>query len=192
MAINQITVFLENRAGKLLEVTKILSECKVDLRAINIAETADYGLLRIIAADTDLAEKVLKENGLICTKTPVIAVAVPDKPGGLNDMLEILAKENIDVNYMYSIFGHIDGLAYMILQLSDIDNAQSVLTKNGVGIANAKDLLDKGVKIEKVSGHEAAFSIIPADGSYKVSFGEDEFVAFFKEFLRPQLIEMLF
>ena len=59
-------------------------------------------------------------------------------------------------------------------------------------IANAKDLLDKGVKIEKVSGHEAAFSIIPADGSYKVSFGEDEFVAFFKEFLRPQLIEMLF
>ena len=55
-------------------------------------------------------------------------------------MLEILAKENIDVNYMYSIFGHIDGLAYMILQLSDIDNAQSVLTKNGVGIANAKDL----------------------------------------------------
>lgn len=140
MAINQITVFLENRAGKLLEVTKILSECKVDLRAINIAETADYGLLRIIAADTDLAEKVLKENGLICTKTPVIAVAVPDKPGGLNDMLEILAKENIDVNYMYSIFGHIDGLAYMILQLSDIDNAQSVLTKNGVGIANAKDL----------------------------------------------------
>lgn len=140
MAINQITVFLENRAGKLLEVTKILSENQVDLRAINIAETADYGLLRIIAADSDLAENVLKEAGLICTKTPVIAVAVPDKPGGLNDMLEILAKENIDVNYMYSIFGHIDGLAYMILQLSDTQNAQSVLTKNGVGIANAKDL----------------------------------------------------
>ena len=140
MAINQITVFLENRAGKLLEVTKILSQNKVDLRAINIAETADYGLLRIIAADTDLAEKVLKQAGLICTKTPVIAVAVPDKPGGLNDMLEILAKENIDVNYMYSIFGHIDGLAYMILQLSDINEAQEILAKNGVGIANAKDL----------------------------------------------------
>ena len=140
MAINQITVFLENRAGKLLEVTKILSKSKVDLRAINIAETADYGLLRIIAADSDLAEKVLKDAGLICTKTPVIAVAVPDKPGGLNNMLEILAKENIDVHYMYSIFGHIDGLAYMILQLSDTQNAQSVLTKNGVGTANAKDL----------------------------------------------------
>ncbi len=140
MAINQITVFLENRAGKLLEVTKILSQNHVDLRAINIAETADYGLLRIIAADNDLAEKVLKDAGLICTKTPVIAVAVPDKPGGLNDMLEILAKDNIDVNYMYSIFGHIDGLAYMILQLSDIQNAEAVLTKNGVGIANTKDL----------------------------------------------------
>lgn len=140
MAINQITVFLENRAGKLLEVTKILSENQVDLRAINIAETADYGLLRIIAADTEKAEKVLKENGLICTKTPVIAVAVSDKPGGLNDMLEILAKENIDVNYMYSIFGHIDGLAYMILQLADTQNAETILTKNGVGIAKEKDL----------------------------------------------------
>lgn len=140
MAINQITVFLENRAGKLLEVTKILSQNEVDLRAINIAETADYGLLRIIAADNDLAEKVLKEAGLICTKTPVIAVAVPDRPGGLNDMLGILAKENIDLHYMYSIFGHIDGLAYMILQLSDIGQATEILAKNGIGIANTKDL----------------------------------------------------
>ena len=104
MAINQITVFLENRAGKLLEVTKILSQNQVDLKAINIAETADYGLLRIIAADTDLAEKVLKEEGLICTKTPVKADAVPNKPGGLNSMLEVLAAEKIDLNYMYSIF----------------------------------------------------------------------------------------
>lgn len=140
MAINQITVFLENRAGKLLEITKILSENHIDLRAINIAETADYGLLRIIAADTEKAESVLKEAGLICTKTPVIAVAVPNKPGGLNSMLEVLAAEKIDLNYMYSIFGHIDGLAYMILQLSDTDNAKEVLRKNGIGIANAKDL----------------------------------------------------
>jgi len=140
MAINQITVFLENRAGSLIGVTDILSKSKVDLRAINIAETADYGLLRIIAADSDLAQKVLKEAGLICTKTPVIAVAVPDKPGGLNDMLQILAKENIDLHYMYSIFGHIDGLAYMILQLEDIEKASKILTENGVGIANAKDL----------------------------------------------------
>ncbi len=140
MAINQITAFLENRAGKLLEITEILSKNNVDLRAINIAETADYGLLRVIAEDSDLAEKVLKDAGLICTKTPVIAVAVPDKVGGLNSLLKILANENIDVNYMYSIFGHINGLAYMILQLSDIKKATEILLKNGVGIAEPKDL----------------------------------------------------
>ncbi len=140
MAINQITVFLENRAGKLLEITEILSQNNVDLRAINIAETADYGLLRVIAQDSDLAEKILKDAGLICTKTPVVAVAVPNKVGGLNSLLKILASESIDVHYMYSIFGHVDGLAYMILQLSDAEKATEALVKNGVGIAQPKDL----------------------------------------------------
>ena len=140
MAINQITVFLENRAGKLLEITKILSENHIDLRAINIAETADYGLLRIIAADTEKAESVLKEAGLICTKTPVIAVAVPNKPGGLNSMLEVLAAEKIDLNYMYSIFGSQDGKAYMIMQLSDIEKATSILAENNILTAEPKDL----------------------------------------------------
>lgn len=140
MAVKQITAFLENKAGRLLEVTEILSQNGVDLRAINIAETADYGLLRIIAKDSDKAEKVLKDAGVICTATPVIAVAVSDRPGGLNGMLKILAKENIDVNYMYSIFGHIGGLAYMILQVSDTENAKKVLIENGIGIAGADDL----------------------------------------------------
>lgn len=140
MAINQITAFLENRAGKLLEVTEILSNKGIDLRAINIAETADYGLLRVIAEDSEAAEKALKEEGIICTKTPVIAVAVQNKVGGLNSLLKILANENIDVHYMYSIFGQVNGLAYMILQLSDADKAAEVLIKNGVGIAEPKDL----------------------------------------------------
>ncbi len=140
MAINQITVFLENRAGKLLEVTEILSKNQVDLKAINIAETADYGLLRVITANSDLAEKSLKDEGIICTKTPVVAIAVPNKVGGLNSLLKILADENIDVHYMYSIFGQVNGLAYMILQLSDSEKATEVLLKNGIGIAEPKDL----------------------------------------------------
>ncbi len=140
MAINQITAFLENRAGKLLEVTEILSKNNVDLRAINIAETADYGLLRVIANDSDAAVNALKDAGVICTKTPVIAVAVQNKVGGLNALLKILANAGIDVNYMYSIFGQVNGLAYMILQLSDTEKATEVLLKNGVGIAEPKDL----------------------------------------------------
>jgi len=140
MAINQITVFLENKAGALLNVTKLLSKNNVDLRAINIAETADYGLLRLITADNTLAEKVLKAEGLIFTKTSVLAVAIADKPGALSEVLEILASAEIDVNYMYSIFGHQNGLAYMIMQLSEVDKATTVLKANGVVIAEANDL----------------------------------------------------
>lgn len=140
MAINQITVFLENKAGALLDVTKLLSNNKVDLRAINIAETADYGLLRLITADNAKAEKVLREESLIFTETPVLAIAIDDKPGALSDVLELLANENIDVNYMYSIFGHQDGKAYMIMQLSEVEKATKILTDNKVAIAEPKDL----------------------------------------------------
>ena len=140
MAINQITVFLENKAGALLNVTKLLAENKVDLRAINIAETADYGLLRLITADNAAAEKVLKAENLIFTETPVLAIAIDDKPGALSGVLEILAKENIDVHYMYSIFGHQNGFAHMIMQLGETDKATELLKANGVVIAEPKDL----------------------------------------------------
>ncbi len=140
MSINQITVFLENKSGELLRITKLLSENKVDLRAINIAETADYGLLRMITADNVSAEKVLREESLIFTETPVLAVAIDDKPGALSNVLEVLAKENLDVHYMYSIFGHEDGFAYMIMQLGDIETASKVLKEAGVILAEPKDL----------------------------------------------------
>ncbi len=140
MAINQITVFLENKAGALASVTKALADNNVDLRAINIAETADYGLLRLITADNAAAEKVLKEEALIFTETPVLAVAIDDKPGALSDVLEVFAKENIDLHYMYSIFGHQDGRAYMIMQMAEVDKAAELLKANGVTIAEPSDL----------------------------------------------------
>ena len=140
MAINQITVFLENKAGALLDVTKLLSTNKVDLRAINIAETADYGLLRLITADNKKAEEVLKAENLIFTETPVLAVAIDDKAGALTDLLEVFAKNDINVHYMYSIFGNQDVKAYMIMQLSDIEKATKVLGDNNIVIAEPKDL----------------------------------------------------
>lgn len=140
MAINQITIFLENKAGALLDVTKLLSENKVDLRAINIAETADYGLLRLITADNKQAEKVLKKENLIFTETPVLAVAIDDKTGALTDLLAIFAKNDINVHYMYSIFGSQDGKAYMIMQISDIEKATSILAENSILTAEPKDL----------------------------------------------------
>ncbi|MCI8680512.1 MAG: ACT domain-containing protein [Oscillospiraceae bacterium] len=105
MTIHQISVFLENRAGQLADITAILSESRVDLRAINIAETADYGVLRLIVDDAQRASAVLLERGFILTMTPVVAVAVPDRPGGLSEVLQIISREGIDVEYMYSVFG---------------------------------------------------------------------------------------
>jgi hypothetical protein len=131
---------LENKAGALLDVTKLLSSNKVDLRAINIAETADYGLLRLITADNKKAEEVLKAENLIFTETPVLAVAIDDKAGALTDLLEVFAKNDINVHYMYSIFGNQDGKAYMIMQLSDIEKATKVLEDNNIVIAEPKDL----------------------------------------------------
>lgn len=140
MAIKQITIFLENRAGRLLEITQLLAYNKIDLRALNIAETTDYGLLRVIVDDSEKALTVLKESGAIATTTDVLAVAVPNIPGGLNTLLQVLANANVDVSYMYSIFGHTDENAYMILQLNDADEVAELLKSKGIIVASAEKL----------------------------------------------------
>lgn len=140
MSITQISIFLENRAGQLSEITKILSENSIDLKALNIAETADYGILRIISDDSDKAAKLLRDNGFIVTETPVAAAAVPNKAGGLNELLNIISKEEIDIEYMYSVFGQKDGLAYMIFKVKDVDVFTSVLKKYFVTVSDNSDL----------------------------------------------------
>lgn len=130
MNVTQISVFLENRAGQLSNITKVLSENGVDLRAINIAETADYGVLRIIPADAQKASAVLLENGFIMAMTPVIAVAVPDRPGGLNSLLEALSEENIGIEYMYSVFSSNSGEALMVLQVGEAEKVAEILSKH--------------------------------------------------------------
>lgn len=131
MNVTQISVFLENRAGQLSKITKLLSENDIDLRAINIAETQDYGVLRIIPADAQKTSAVLLENGFIMAMTPVIAVAVPDRPGGLNSLLEALAEKEIGIEYMYSVFSSNSGEALMVLQVGEAEKAAEVLAKEG-------------------------------------------------------------
>ena len=103
MTIPQISVFLENKAGQLADITGILSENQVNMRAINIAETADYGVLRLIVDDASKASAILLEQGFILTMTPVVGVAVPDTPGGLSKVLSVISTEGIDVEYMYCL-----------------------------------------------------------------------------------------
>ena len=140
MEIYQLSVFLENQTGKLFELTDILSKNGIDLRAIHIAETSDYGILRVITKETEKAIKVLAEQGFIATKTPVLAVGVRDEPGGLTSLLRILSEENFDVEYMYSIFGQPNGLAYMILRVDDVAAVREMLKKHSVHVAGSAEL----------------------------------------------------
>ena len=140
MTIHQISVFLENRAGQLAEITSVLARHNIDLRAINIAETTDYGVLRLIADKPQEAASALLEQGFILSMTPVLAVSVPDEPGGLARVLEVLARENIDVEYMYSVFGQVDGRAHMIFRVADVEKLDAVLRASGIVPAEAGDL----------------------------------------------------
>ena len=119
MSIHQISVFLENRTGQLAEITRLLAEYHIDIRAISIAETADYGVARMIVDDSRKASDILLQHGDILSMTPVWAVEVPDRPAGLAELLAVLAEKCVDVEYMYSLFTHRDGMAYMVLRISD-------------------------------------------------------------------------
>ena len=140
MAIQQISVFLENRAGQLSEITKVLAQSGIDLRAIHIAETADYGVLRIITTRPQDAASILLEHGFVLSMTPVIALSVPDQPGGLARVLEILAEANIDIEYMYSLFTHIDGKAYMVFRVSDDEKFTALLAGHGIEAVTSREL----------------------------------------------------
>ena len=140
MSIHQISVFLENRTGQLAEITNLLAKNGVDIRAISIAETADYGLARMIVDDAPKASGILLQHGDILSMTPVWAVQVPDSPGGLADLLGVLAEKHIDVEYMYSLFAHRDGCAYMVLRISDEEKFTAALNATGIKIVGAEEL----------------------------------------------------
>ena len=140
MAVNQISIFLENRTGKLAEITGLLAENKINLRAISIAETADYGVLRIIADDSEKATNVLLNSGNIINMNPVTVVAVPDKPAGLSELLNMLAKSNVSIEYMYSLFTHQNDKAYMVFRVTDYENFIELLNANGLTPVSADEL----------------------------------------------------
>ena len=138
--INQISVFLENRAGQLVEITGILAKGGIDLRAINIAEAQDYGVLRLIADDARKAAMLLSENNFVVSVTPVVAVAVSDRAGTLNEVLDDIAQAGIDIGYMYSSFGKEDGIAYMIFRVDEPEKLTEILHAAGIATAGPEEL----------------------------------------------------
>ena len=132
MTIQQISVFLENRAGQLAEITSLLSENQINMRALHIAETSDYGVLRMIVDRPQKAASLLLEHGFILSMTPVLAVVVPDEPGGLGKILTLLAEKSLDVEYVYSVFGQVQGRTCMIFRVADLDKLAALLKDNGM------------------------------------------------------------
>ena len=140
MNIHQISVFLENRIGQLAEITRLLADAHVDIRALSIAETSDYGLARMIVDDSHKASAILLEHGDILSMTPVWAVEVPDRPGGLAEVLHVLAEAHVDVEYMYSLFAHQEGKAYMVMRITDEPQFLSTLGDRKIKIMTKAEL----------------------------------------------------
>ena len=136
----QISVFLENRSGQFAEITAILAENGIDLRAISIAETADYGILRMIVNDAGKTTSILMEHGYLLSMTPVLVIAVPDQPGGIAPVLATLAEGSIDIEYMYSLFTHIAGKAYIVFRVADAEKFVALLGSHGITPATAEEL----------------------------------------------------
>ena len=127
MLIKQISIFVENKVGKLGNIIEVLAENKIDISALSIADTTDFGILRIIVDNPELAVIVLKEHGVTVKCTDVIALAIDDNPGGLSEVLETLTKNNVTIEYMYAFVGKMEGKALMVFKTDDMEKTEKVL-----------------------------------------------------------------
>ncbi len=142
MTVKQISVFLENKPGKLLEFTKLLRENGIDMQALSIAEAPDFGIARVIVDDSYKAACVLKDAGLIFSITPVLAAAIPDKAGSLCAILEVLSDHQINLEYTYAFTGRQRDRAYMIIRVDQPEHAADVLAAAGIHLVTQDELSD--------------------------------------------------
>ena len=140
MAIKQLTVFVQNKKGKVASVTDILSKNNVNLRALSIAETQDFGILRLIVNDEVTAERVLAENGYLIKVIDVVGVKIADEPGKLAEALGVLDRANINVEYLYAFMSRTDKDAYVVLRVEDEDIAEAALQKAGFTMISEVDV----------------------------------------------------
>ena len=134
MKVEQISIFIENKSGRLAEVTQTLGKAGVNIRALSLADTSDFGILRLIVDKTDLARRVLKERGFTVNQTEVVAVEVPDRPLGLYGILEVLDRAGVNVEYMYAFVERCGANAVIIFRFDDPEEAIKVLIRSGVQV----------------------------------------------------------
>ncbi len=140
MLAEQISVFIENKEGRLAEVTAILRDANVNIRALSLADTTDFGVLRLIVNNNDAAEKALKKEGFTVGKTKVLAVEVNDEPGGLNKVLDPLCDQDVNVEYMYAFANPKCRNAIMIFRFNDHNKALKILAEQQIKVIDSKEI----------------------------------------------------
>jgi len=140
MKVEQISIFIENKSGRLAEITRILGDAGINIRALSLADTSDFGILRLIVNDREKAKTVLKEHGFTVSKTEVVAVEVPDRPGGLATILQTLDSQAINVEYMYAFVERCGENAVIIFRFDETEKAIKALLDKGFAILEGERL----------------------------------------------------
>lgn len=140
MLIKQLSVFIENKPGRLAAVIDALGKNNIDISALSLADTSEYGILRLIVSNPEKAAEVLRNIGVVVKLTDVIAAAIDDTPGGLSSILEIFVKNSVNVDYMYAFVGSVTQKALMVVKVSDAELASDALDDAGIGTVNPKDI----------------------------------------------------
>ncbi|MBQ1225547.1 MAG: acetolactate synthase [Clostridia bacterium] len=140
MAIKQLTVFVENKQGAVVSITDTLSRHSINMRALSIAETQDFGILRLIVDDEKTAEKILTDEGYLIKITEIIGVKISDKPGKLSEALRVLSDSKINIEYLYAFMARTEKHAYVVIRVEDNSAAEAVLTEAGFKLVTQADV----------------------------------------------------
>ncbi|MBR3747689.1 MAG: ACT domain-containing protein [Selenomonadaceae bacterium] len=138
MSVNQVSVFLENKPGTLNKLTEVLATNKINIRALSLAETSEFGIVRMLVNDVFEATNVLKENNFVATLAPVLAFAIADEAGDLNKLLQKFTAANVNIEYMYAFAGK--ERAYMIFRVNDTKKAESLLKSQGLNLLTQEEI----------------------------------------------------
>ena len=139
MSIKQLSVFVENKAGKLKEITDIIASADIDIRAMSIADTKEFGILRVIVNDIDKAKKVLEDDGLVLSVTDVLGIRLEDRPGGLAAIMGTLSAIGVNIEYMYAFLTRTDN-AYLVVRVADAETTGQALEAKGIVLLTDEDI----------------------------------------------------
>lgn len=140
MYVKQISVFVENKFGRMAEILSVLAKNEIDISALSLADTSEFGILRLIVDKPELAVAVLKEEGVIVKLSDVLAIAINDSPGGLSKALDVLTEANVVIEYMYAFIGKADGKAMTVIRVDDESKAIEALRNGGVSLLTTEDI----------------------------------------------------